>query len=244
MIERICAIVRECGEFIKNADRSSIRIDEKSGRANFVTEYDRMVQDKLKEGLLKIVPEAHFLGEEGEEHGFSVEGKYFIVDPIDGTTNFIKDYHMSCISVALVVDGRAEIGVVYNPYLDEMFWAKKGEGAFCNGVKLAVSKEPLSNGIVLFGTSPYNAELSERTFETAFSYFKKALDIRRSGSAALDLCAVAAGRAELYFELILSPWDYAAGALIVQEAGGIVTDMDGNELVYDKKCSMLARNMC
>ncbi|MCQ2534630.1 MAG: inositol monophosphatase [Clostridia bacterium] len=238
----ILDLMRKCGEIIKNADRESIAIDEKTGRANFVTEYDRMVQDKLNQGLSEIVNDALFVGEEGETNTFSSKGKYFIVDPIDGTTNFIKDYHMSCISVALMKDGEAVFGAIYNPYLDEMFYAMKGEGAFCNEKKIHVSSEPLSNGLVLFGSSPYKAELSKKSFEVAYDFFTKALDIRRSGSAALDLCAVAAGRAELYFELNLQPWDYAAGSLILTEAGGVITDFEGNELVFDRPCSVLARN--
>ena len=145
---------------------------------------------------------------------------YLIVDPIDGTTNFIKDYHTSCISVGIINDGIKAAGVVYNPYLNEMYYAIKGEGAFLNDKRIHVSDEPLSNGIVLFGTSPYYEELNEKSFEMAFDYFKKALDIRRSGSAAIDLCSIAAGRAEVYFELRLSPWDYAAASLILTEAGG------------------------
>ncbi len=241
-LDSICDLVRECGAFVRNADRGSLNVDSKAGHANFVTDYDKKVQEKLRRGLLEIVPDAHFIGEEGSTQSFSPVGKFFIVDPIDGTTNFIKDFHASTISVALVVDGAAELGVVYNPYLDEMFCARRGHGAFCNGKPISVSSQPLANGIVIFGTSPYNEELSERSFKLAFEYFKKALDVRRTGSAALDLCFVAAGRAELFFELSLSPWDYAAGALIVEEAGGIVTDIDGKPLSLEHKCSVLARN--
>lgn len=241
-LEMVCELVRECGVFIKNADRSHLRVDSKSGHANFVTEYDKQVQERLRKGLMEIMPDAHFVGEEGTTQEFSPKGKYFIVDPIDGTTNFIKDYHLSCISVALVVDGAAELGVVYNPYTDEMFTARRGHGAFCNGQRLHVSTEPLENAIVVFGTAPYHEDLNEPTFKLAYAYFRKAMDIRRSGSAALDLCSIAAGRAELFFEFILAPWDYAAGGLIVQEAGGVVSDMDGNELAFDHQCSVLARN--
>ena len=241
-IESICGLVRDCGLFIKDIDRGHLHVDAKSGRADLVTQYDRQVQERLRKGLLEIMPDAHFVGEEGSIQPFAPTGKFFIVDPIDGTTNFIKDYHCSSISVALVVDDAAEIGVVYNPYTDEMFCARRGQGAFCNGKRLHVSEEPLENGIVLFGTAPYHDELKEKTFQLAYSYFTKALDIRRSGSAALDLCAIAAGRAELFFELVLSPWDYAAGALIVTEAGGLVSDCDGRPLAYDHPCSVVARN--
>lgn len=240
--ESIRELVRACGLFIKDIDRQSLHVDAKSGRADLVTQYDKEVQERLRKGLLEIMPDAHFVGEEGSTQAFAPVGKFFIVDPIDGTTNFVKGYNFSSISVALVVDNAAELGVIYNPYADEMFWAQRGQGAFCNGRPLHVSDEPLENGIVVFGTAPYHEELSERTFQLAYDYFKKALDIRRSGSAALDLCSVAAGRAELFFELFLSPWDFAAGALIVTEAGGVVTDCDGRPLAYDRPCSVLARN--
>jgi len=241
-LEQICDLVRSCGLFIKDIDRGHLHIDAKSGRADLVTQYDKQVQERLRAGLGEIMPEAHFVGEEGSTQEYSPTGSFFIVDPIDGTTNFIKDYHLSSISVALVRDGAAELGVVYNPYTDEMFHAQRGQGAFCNGRRLHVSNEPLENAIVVFGTAPYHDELKEKSFKIAYDYFKKALDIRRSGSAALDLCSVAAGRAELFFELVLAPWDYAAGALIVEEAGGVASDMDGRELVYDRPCSVLARN--
>lgn len=238
----IIELIKECGAILLRADRFGMNIDSKSGSANFVTEYDTLIQEKLKDGLLNILPEAIFLGEEGDQVKFSNKGKFFIVDPIDGTTNFIKDYRVSCISVALLEDGVKKAAFIYNPYLDEMFTAYKGKGAFLNERRIGVSKKPLSEGIVLFGAAPYYEELNEKSFKTAYEYFKKSLDIRRSGSAALDLCSIACGRAELYFELKLSPWDYAAGSLIVEEAGGIVTTFEGDELTFDKGCSVLARN--
>lgn len=242
IIKKIIQTVKKYGEYILHADRSSMEIDSKEGPANFVTEYDKKVQQLLEKDLKLIVPDAKFIGEEENDNTASDKGKYFVVDPIDGTTNFIKDYHMSCISVAMLEDGEVKLGVIYNPYLDEMFWALKGKGAYCNDKKIQVSDQPLSNGLVLFGVSPYNAELHAKSFETAYHFFKQALDIRRSGSAALDLCSIAAGRAELYFELRLSPWDYAAGSLIVEEAGGIVTTVDGEKLCFDRPCSVLAKN--
>lgn len=149
---------------------------------------------------------------------------------------------MSAISVGLALDGERYMGVVYNPYLNEMFTAIKGKGACLNGEPIHVSSEPLCNGIVLFGTAPYYEELNRKSFEMAYDYFKKALDIRRSGSAALDLCSVAAGRAEVFFELRLCPWDFAAGSLIVEEAGGKVTTAEGGQLTLCAPCSMLATN--
>lgn len=242
LVQKMTEVVRECGKYILNADRSEIAIDSKAGPANFVTEYDKKVQDFLEEKLMEIVPDAKFVGEEENSEKVTEKGKYFVVDPIDGTTNFIKDYHVSCISVALIEEGKVQIGIIYNPYLDEMYWTQRGRGAYCNEKKIQVSNQPLSNGIVLFGTAPYYEELNQLSFQMAYDYFKQALDIRRSGSAALDLCAIAAGRAELYFELRLSPWDYAAGSLIVEEAGGIVTTVEGEAISLDKPCSVLAKN--
>lgn len=242
LLKQITDTVRACGEIILHADRSEGCIDEKAGHANFVTTYDKKVQQELQERLLRILPEAVFVGEEEDIHASIAEGYAFIVDPIDGTTNFIKDYHMSAISVGLALDGERYMGVVYNPYLNEMFTAVKGQGACLNGEPIHVSSEPLHNGVVLFGTAPYYEELSRKSFEMAYDYFKKALDVRRSGSAALDLCSVAAGRAEMFFELRLCPWDFAAGSLIVEEAGGKVTTVEGGSLTLNAPCSMLATN--
>lgn len=242
LLKKITEAVRECGGIILHADRSKSCIDEKAGHANFVTTYDKRVQQELQKRLLQILPEAVFVGEEEDIHASIAKGYAFIVDPIDGTTNFIKDYHMSAISVGLALDGERYMGVVYNPYLNEMFTAVKGQGAHLNGDPIHVSSEPLSNGVVLFGTAPYYEELNRKSFEMAYNYFKKSLDVRRSGSAALDLCSVAAGRAEVFFELRLCPWDFAASSLIVEEAGGKVTTAEGGQLTLHEPCSMLATN--
>lgn len=240
--ESICKIAKNAGKMILNADRGRLVVDAKQGQANFVTKYDVMVQEYLKESLLTIVPDASFIGEEGSDAGRRGLSKAFIVDPIDGTTNFIKDYHMSAISIAYLENGEVIIGVIYNPYLDELYSAEYGKGAYCNGRRILVSNQPLENGLVLFGSCPYYKELWKKSFDMAYEYFEKALDIRRSGSAALDLCAIASGRAELYFELKLSPWDYAAGALLVKEAGGVITDIDGGKLNFEAPSSVLAHN--
>ena len=242
LINKICLLVKECGKVILNADREKMAIDIKSGVADLVTEYDKNVQEQLAVGLKKILPEAKFIGEEGSKDELSDDGFAFIVDPIDGTTNFIKDYHHSAISVALLKGKEVVAGVIYNPYLDEAFHAIKGKGAFCNGKKITVSSQPLSNALILFGSSPYDKELFKKTIEILSEYFYKALDIRRSGSAALDLCCVACGRADVYFEMQVSPWDFAAGKLIVEEAGGVVTTLEGSPLSFEGKTSIIAKN--
>lgn len=242
IIDKIGSLVKECGNVILNADREKMAIDIKSGVADLVTEYDKSIQKKLEIGLKKILPEAKFIGEEGSRDQLNDDGYAFIVDPIDGTTNFVKDYHHSAISVALLKGKEAVAGVVYNPYLDEVFHAIKGQGAFLNGKKISVSPQPLDKALVLFGSSPYDKNLFQKTIEILSEYFYNALDIRRSGSAALDLCYVACGRAELYFELVVSPWDFAAGKLLVEEAGGVVTTLNGEPLSFEGKTSILAKN--
>ena len=128
-LDRICDLVRACGRIIRDVDRTGLHVASKEGKANFVTEYDKLVQDRLQAGLREIVPDARFVGEEeGSADRYSPKGKYFVVDPIDGTTNFIKDFHISSISVALIVDGAAELAVVHNPYTDEMFSVRGGAG--------------------------------------------------------------------------------------------------------------------
>ena len=242
LLDKIKDVAKFCGGIILNADRRDIAISDKAGKANFVTEYDCKVQQIAKDMLIKILPEAEFLGEEDDSKVDESKEYIFIVDPIDGTTNFIKDYHVSCISIGLIRNGERYLGVVYNPYLDEMFYAVKGEGAYLNGKEIHVSNEDLSNGIVLFGSAPYNTELARASFDLAYDYFNKALDIRRSGSAAIDLCSVACGRAEVYFEMLLSPWDFAAGALILEEAGGFASTIDGKSIPCFEKTSVLAKN--
>lgn len=242
ILSSIEKIARNCGQIMLNADRSKSTIDAKAGHKNFVTTYDKKIQEILKTELTQLIKEAAFIGEEDEIHTFSDKGYAFIVDPIDGTTNFIKDYKVSCVSIGLIKDGNPYLGVIYNPYLDEMYSAIKGHGAYLNGNRIYVSNCELSEGIVLFGTAPYYDDLSKISFDLAAKYLKECIDVRRSGSAALDLCAVAAGRAEIYFEPLICPWDIAAGSIIVTEAGGLVKTMDGKDITLNSKCSIFASN--
>lgn len=241
MLEQIKTAVIEVSRIMLEAENNEIGTHAKGGHANFVTEYDSRVQKELFDRLAKILPEAKFMGEEDDaSSSFADKGYLFIVDPIDGTTNFIRQNHTSCISVGLLKDGESVLGVVYNPYKKELFYAEKGKGAFCNSAAIHVSEEPLSNSILLFGTAPYYEELAKSSFDIAYHYFRKCLDLRRSGSAAIDLCDIACGRAELFFELRLSPWDYAAGSLIIQEAGGFICDSELTDLQFEKPQTIIA----
>lgn len=242
ILSEMIEIVHQCGEIILSATDIERKIHQKEGKGNFVTDYDSRVQAALKEKLLKLLPEAVFYGEEDDADHADISHRYaFIVDPIDGTANFTRGYRASCISVALAYKGYPVLGVVYNPYSEETFYAQKGKGAYLNGEPIHTSDRTLEQGVLLLGTAPYNTELAEKTFRVGYEYFTRAQDLRRSGSAAIDLCTVACGKAEIYFEMILSPWDYAAGALIVEEAGGFVSDLYGNPVTYDRKQTIAAR---
>ena len=239
-IEDIKQIAREAGDILLTAKRPKIM--EKSGHANFVTETDEKVQRFLVGRLKELLPEAEFLGEEDGQDVFSAKmanGFCFVIDPIDGTSNFIYEYRPSVVSIGLLKDGNPYMAVVYNPYDDMMFSAAAGQGAFMNGEKIMSSEAPLSDSLALFGTAPYYEELRDKSFEIAKNLLPLCVDLRRSGTAAWDMCCVALGRCGLYFELKLQMWDYAAAALIAQEAGCTVTDIEGNPLSYKGPSSCL-----
>ncbi len=243
----IPALLREASKILLSADRSSLETHSKTGQQNFVTEYDVRTENFLREQFARHLPEADMLGEESADThaGRIAEGLTLIVDPIDGTTNFMQDYRCSCISVGVCDRGTMVYGAIYNPYADAMFLAERGRGATVteNGqtVPLHVSDRSLADSLVLFGTAPYYRDtLGEPTFRSLWSLFQVARDIRRSGSAALDLTNIAAGRCDVFFEYRLSPWDYAAGSLLITEAGGQITKLDGSPLTFDSPCSVLA----
>jgi myo-inositol-1(or 4)-monophosphatase len=239
MIDEIIKVVKEAGQIMLKAQNIQSGVVSKEGRANFVTKYDVEVQNFLFTKLAKLYPTASFIGEEEDQR--STPGEYcFIIDPIDGTTNFIMDYHHSAISVALMYQGQIAAGVVYNPYLDELFHAERGTGSFLNNKPLKVIDLPLTEGLVSIGTCPYYRDKADYTFNLSRKLYDKALDIRRTGSAALDICYVAANRFVLYFELLLSPWDYAAASLILTEAGGSISTIEGDSLPYTNACSTIA----
>lgn len=242
LLSEIITIVHECGEIILSATDIDRRIHQKEGNGNFVTDYDSRVQAALKARLLALVPEAVFMGEEDEmDHTDISRGYAFIVDPIDGTANFIRGFDASCISVALTENESPILGVVYDPYRRETYYAERGKGAYRNGERIHASERTLEEGVILFGVAPYHKDLMKKSFEVAYRYVSRGEDLRRSGSAAIDLCMVASGRAEFFFELVLSPWDYAAGALLVEEAGGFTGDLEGRPLTYDRKQTVTAR---
>ena len=226
MLERIIEIVRAAGALVRSP--AEVEVTQKSNFADFVTDRDRAVQNFLIAEFKKLLPEAGFLGEEDKVADLNKE-YVFVIDPIDGTANFVVGYNASGISVALAKNGEVFIGVVYNPYLDEMFSAEKGKGAYLNGNPIHVTEMPLRNSLIAVGMSPYNREKTDLTFTLLRGVYEIAADIRRGGSAALDACNVAAGRCALMFELGLHAWDFYAARLIVEEAGGVFAYIDSKE---------------
>lgn len=233
-------LVRSCGELLRSRVRSEGQIHHK-GEVDFVTDTDLAVSRRLCEGLPALLPGSRVITEEQTEHTFDYSGDTWVIDPLDGTSNYIFDLHLSAVSVALIRGGQPVLGIIYNPYADEMFHAICGQGAFLNGERIhASSKTRLIEGLVAVGTSPYHRELSADTFKKLQRIFEYCVDIRRCGSAALDLAAVACGRMAGFYEEILSTWDYAAGALLIAEAGGKITRSDGSALRFDGKEPVVA----
>ena len=211
----------------------------KEGHANFVTEADVASQKYLMEQLSALLPQAHFFAEEQEEHVMA-PGLNWVIDPIDGTTNFIRAYRPSAISVGLVEDGHGILGLVLDLSCGELFSAVKGGGAFCNGEPIHGAETPVESALIAFGSSPYYRELMDPTFAVMKELFSQCGDLRRSGSAAVDLCSIAAGRCDGFVELRLSPWDYAASSVILQEAGARIGTAPWMDFRYDRKQPILA----
>lgn len=238
----IVDIVGKAGNIIRTAHEKEMVVFNKQGDANFVTKYDKEVQSFLIKSLRMLIPDANFLAEEDGIQQELGEGYCFIIDPIDGTTNFISDYRYSCVSVGLALNGKMQFAIVYNPYLDEMYTAVKGEGAKKNGQDIHVREAGLDGSLASFGAARYNTEETDKVFEYAKMLYTRSLAIRSGGSAALDLCRVAEGSTGVYFEMKLQPWDYAAASLILTEAGGFISTMEGQFITLDQPCSILAGN--
>ncbi len=225
-VQRIISLVKETQGIIRNREMAT-HVREK-GVADYVTQVDLAVQDFMKKELHTLAPEIQFLGEETGLQRMDADS-YWILDPVDGTTNLMHDYQHSVVSLALCHKQEIVLGIVYDPFHDELFSAVKGEGSFLNGKPIHVSAaKTLSETIIGVGTA--KRELAKENFARFLKVYEKAQDIRRIGSAALELAYTACGRQGGYFEVYLNPWDYAAGMLLVEEAGGKVSDWDGRKL--------------
>lgn len=237
MMDGLTEAAREAGRIMM--DRNGLTISTKGTRENLATTADLKVERFLRTRLPELVPGSSFVG---EEDGRSGEGDLvWIVDPIDGTANYARDLRVSTVSIALRKSGETVAGVVYQPYTDEMFCAGKGQGASVNGRAIHVSDRPLANSMFCTSWSAYKKERSPMCFRISERVLPICEDIRRFGTAAYELSLLAEGRIDIFFEAALQPWDIAAGALIVREAGGVCGSLDGPES-YDAEGPMIVAN--
>ncbi|NBC15763.1 MAG: inositol monophosphatase [Bacteroidetes bacterium] len=219
---------RRAGRLIRQhagtVNQASVR---EKGIHDLVTVVDEQVQQQIVEDLNAALPEAAILAEEGDEHSqeSTDTANRWIVDPIDGTTNFAHGVPPYAVSIALEHDAQIVVGVVYDAARDDLFTAIRGEGAYANGVRMAVSRRNALNDCLLTTGFPYRSfGHIDAYLDVLKAFFQKTRGVRRPGVASVDLAYVAWGRFDAFFETGLSPWDVAAGMLLVEEAGGMVTD--------------------
>ena len=238
LTENIISIVKEASAYMK---REGFSVKEKGSIENIVTSSDLAVQEFLTGKLVGLLPGSGFLCEEEDLRDLNHE-YVWIIDPIDGTANYARGNENCCISVALVRNWTPVLGVVYSPWRQELYSAEAGKGAFCNGRPIHVSGRPLEKGILFTAMSTYRKEFAKTCSDIIYDLYMDCNDFRRTGSAAVELCLMAGGFADLYFEIRLMPWDYAASALILKEAGGCICDLDGNFPSLQKPSLVVAAN--
>lgn len=240
MLNFAIRVAKDAGRLLRDRVGTRIDIDHK-GSINLVTDVDLASEKLIREAISIYYPRHEILAEEG---GLSESGSEYrwVVDPLDGTTNYAHGYPMFCVSIALECKGEIVVGVVYDPMRDELFSAERGGGAALNNRPIHVSKTAdLMQGLLSTGF-PYDIKTAKLTNLDHWANFAmNAQALRRDGAAALDLCYVACGRFDGFWELNLSPWDTAAGALIVAEAGGRVTNFTGG-LFSNYKPEIVASN--
>lgn len=239
------SLFKKTVRIVKKASRIMIGVDfsitEKDSPVNIVTSADTAVQAYLQKHLTAILPGSAFLGEEEPNKKQSCEFLW-VVDPIDGTTNFARGISDCAISVALLKNGEAVLGVVYSPRSKELFTAQKGKGARLNGKPISVSKKSFSQSLFCTAFSLYQKEYGNACISLLSDVYGECNDFRRFGACSMELCYLAAGRCDLYFEVRLFPWDYAAGILILREAGGFASALGGSEIPYDSISPIIAAN--
>lgn len=257
MLEIAIEAAVEAGRLLKINAGKVMRIERKLGQeTNLVTETDKKAEELIIRKIKKRYPHHDFLAEESGSSEGDSEFRW-IIDPLDGTTNFTHGMPMFCVSIGLEVKGEMTLGVVYDPNLDELFTAEKGKGAFLNKRRMSVSKtSKLIESLIVTGF-PYDIRSHPEAIIRHFNNFlMEAQAVRRLGSAALDLCYVAAGRFDGYWENTLNPWDMAAGVLLLEEAGGLFTDFLGfpttiykkqvlatNRILHDQMIAVLKKGM-
>jgi len=241
MINDIIQISKEAGELIRNAFGKTHSVEFKTNELNLVTETDKASEKLITDFIRKKYPSHGVLAEEGSESNKSAE-YLWVVDPLDGTTNFAHGLPIFSVSIGLQKNGETIAGVVYDVMRNVLYSAEKGSGSFENEKRINVStNENIGHSILVTGF-PYDVKLNpDKAYERFIAFLKQARAIRRLGSAAIDFCYAANGVFDGFWEVSLHPWDICAGKLIVEEAGGLVTDFDGNKIdIYSKR--ILASN--
>jgi myo-inositol-1(or 4)-monophosphatase len=231
MLELARRIALESGALLRERYHSARTIDYKFNVADLVTDADKASEALLVEAIRATYPDHNILGEEGtgERSLLQEKGVLWVIDPLDGTVNYAHQLPMFAVSIGVLVDGVPTIGVVYLPILDELFCAERGKGATLNGKPISVSSAPDLNHSVLATGFPYDKWTSERNNTPNVARIIPHLrGLRRMGAAAVDLAYVAAGKLDGYWEEKLNPWDAAAGLVLVEEAGGRLTDYADN----------------
>jgi myo-inositol-1(or 4)-monophosphatase len=218
-------------------------ISTKSTETDIVTQVDLLCQEAIIKSIKQEFPDHGFLAEEDDVDVINESGYVWVIDPVDGTVNYANGIPMFCVSIGLRKGNEMLVGVVFSPVLNELFWAAKGQGAYLNGKKISVSKtSKLINSVIGTGFAYDKDTNPDNNTKEFCAVTKRIRGVRRLGSAAIDLVYVACGKLEGYWELIIKPWDIAAGVLILEEAGGLATDLHGNKLQFKTKTSIIATN--
>ena len=228
MLDKVIYIAREAGEVLRSGFGKNFSIEYKTNVANLVTEYDKKSEKIIIDFIKKEFPAHSVLAEESGMHDSASE-YLWVIDPLDGTTNFAHGLPIFSVSIGVQKNGEMICGVVYDVMRDAMYSAEKGSGAHCNGRKLSVSTNDDLHKSVLVTGFPYNVhENPDFAYERFTAFLRVARAVRRLGSAAIDMCYVAEGVFDGFWEVSLNAWDMAAGMIIVEEAGGVITDFSGN----------------
>jgi len=232
LLELAKSAAEEAGELLLEGLGEERDVSSKSGPTDLVTQYDRDSQDLIVGMVQDSFPDHSILAE--EELGVKGSSTKWIIDPLDGTTNYIYNYPLFDVSIGVESEGEMLAGVIHIPVIGETYAAVRGAGATLNGEPVSVSDEKELSSSLLSTGFPYDEDLVPRALEIFSNLARKSRGIRRDGAAGVDLAFVASGRFDGFWELGLSPWDVAAGSLIIEEAGGYVTDFSGEEHdVYD-----------
>jgi len=233
----------KAGEILRKGFDTPMKFETKEGRHNLVTEWDKKVEEEIIEFIKSHFPQHAFLAEESGESGKEQGGIQWIIDPLDGTVNFAHKIPMFSISIAAVFQSEILAGIIYHPMMNELFIAEKGNGAYLNGERLKVTETAVLDSAIVATGFPYNVHENPLCCLDHFNHFAKmGIPLRRLGSAALDLAYLAAGRFDSFWEVSLNPWDYAAGKLLIEEAGGMFTDFEGNPLSSLTEGAVVASN--